>query len=67
MQIEMIEGAIEMLENTKKEQNEIIEKGKEYCQKELLDYHHSKVIEETEKQKKQKLRIENGIKRNLNR
>ena len=66
MQIETIEGGIEKLENAKQEWKEILEKGKEYWQKELLDYHHSEVMDETEKQKKQKLRIINRIKRNLN-
>ena len=33
----------------------------------MLDYHYSEVMDKTEKQKKQKLRILNRIKRNLNR
>ena len=66
-QIETIEDAIEKLEKAIQEQKEILEKGHEYQQKELLDFHYLEIIEETEKQKKQKSKIINGIKRNLKR
>ena len=56
----------EALEKVKEEQNEIIEKGKEIREKEMLDYHHSEVICENDDQRKTKKKIISGIKKKLN-
>ena len=48
----MIKVSIEKLEKVKQEQKEILEKGYEYRQKELTDFHHLEIFNETEKQKK---------------
>ena len=45
----MIEGTIEKLEKVTQEWKEILERGHEYWQKELLDFYHSEIKDETEK------------------
>ena len=56
----------EMIKKAQEEWDEIVHKGKEIRENELLDYHHSEVICETEDQRKTKKKILSGIKKNMN-
>ena len=56
----------EMIKKAQEEWDEIVYKGKEIRENELLDYHHSEVIYKTEDQRKIKKKILSGIKKNMN-
>ena len=58
--------AEEALEKAKEEWKDIVDRGKEIREKELLDYHHSEVICENEDQIKKKKKIISRIKKKLN-
>ena len=59
----IIEQVKENYENSCQKWNEMIEKGKEYREKKIQDYHHCELLNEILKQQKKK-RIINSIKKN---
>ena len=64
-EVSNVEEAEEMLKCTKELQTKLIQKGKEFREKELLDYHHVELIEEGEKLVKKKKKIIAGIRKKL--
>ena len=65
--ISTINKAEEWLEKAKRLQNEVVEKGKEMREKELLDYHHEEIIGEDVKLIKKRKKILAGIKKKMRR
>ena len=59
--------AIILLKQAEEKWCDMIEKGKEYREKEILDFYHCKLTNETENDKKKRKKIRNGIIRNQNR
>jgi len=66
-EVSNVEEAEEMLKCAKELYTELIQKGKEFREKELLDYHHVELIEEGEKLVKKKKKIIAGIRKKLRR
>ena len=64
-EVSNIQEAEEMLRLAKESWSEVIEKGKEFRERELLDYHHINLIEEGEKLVKKKKKIIAGIRKKL--
>ena len=65
--ISTINEAEEWLEKAKRLWKEVVEKGKEMREKELLDYHHEEIIGEDVKLIKKRKKILAGIKKKMRR
>ena len=67
LEIQHLEEAKKEFENAQNQWEDIVKRGKEFREKETLDYHHSEINNEDKDQMKNRKRIMSGIKKKLNR